>query len=153
MIKPADAAKEILALAEASERLGGPSMSDALRDFVSEMATTSAAPAVKRASTIGTRKSANKAPRVGARVKRITEADMSKTIDELAQKLREAFYSDDQFERVLTAPETQGLSKANVVTLYNRVFQEPRPISKSMTKPDVFNAIRRERISRVRSGY
>lgn len=78
---------------------------------------------------------------------------MSKTIDELAQKLRDAFNSDDRFESALNDPRVQGLSKANVVTLYNRVFEEPRRLAKSMTKPEVFNAIRRERISRVRSGY
>ncbi|MEZ5972491.1 MAG: hypothetical protein R3C31_11830 [Hyphomonadaceae bacterium] len=75
---------------------------------------------------------------------------MAKSIEELARKLRDAFESEAQFETVLKDPTTQALSKANVVTLYKKVFDVARPLSKSLTKPDVFNAIRRERINWVR---
>ncbi len=75
---------------------------------------------------------------------------MSKTIEELAARLREAFENQASFETVLTAPETQGLSKANIVTLYNRVFGSEQPLAKSLTKPEILNAMRRERINRVR---
>ncbi len=152
-MKPADAAKEILALAEASARLGGPAPSEALRTFLDELAVSPGLKAVRKSTRTGKGDSASGATRVGTRAKWSTEAEMSKTIDDLARRLREAFNSDDRFESVLSDPQTQKLSKANIVTLYNRVFEEPRPLSKSMTKPDVFNAIRRERISRVRSGY
>lgn len=77
---------------------------------------------------------------------------MSKTIDELAAKLREAFASDSSFEEAINAPTVQKLSKSNVVTLFNRVFETSREFPKSLTKPDLFNAIRRERVARVRGG-
>lgn len=78
---------------------------------------------------------------------------MAKTIEDLAVKLRAAFDSDDQFERLLQEPHTQKLSKANVVSLFKSVFGTERPLGKSLTKPDMFNAIRRERISRMRARW
>jgi FtsZ-interacting cell division protein YlmF len=153
MMKPSQAAKEITSLAEASARLGGPEMSPELASFLEELAVSPGLKAVRKAKRKDQGSSMRKAPRVGARSKQHAESDMAKTIDELARKLRAAFHSDDQFESVLSDPEAQTLSKAAVVTLYNRIFEEARPIAKSMTKPEVFNAIRRERISRVRSGY
>lgn len=77
---------------------------------------------------------------------------MSKTIEELASRLRDAFQNQASFETVLRAPETQGLSKANIVTLYNQVFRPEQPLAKSLTKPEILNAMRRERINRVRGG-
>ncbi len=77
---------------------------------------------------------------------------MSKTIEELATKLRNAFESDSSFEAAINEPKVQKLSKPNVVTLFNRVFNTTRAFPKSLTKPDLFNAIRRERINRVRGG-
>ncbi|MBY0563718.1 MAG: hypothetical protein K2P58_05965 [Hyphomonadaceae bacterium] len=75
---------------------------------------------------------------------------MAKTIDELAKALRDAFDNPTVFETVLNAPETQALSKASVATLYSRVFRSEQPPSRSMTKPELFRAMKRERINYAR---
>lgn len=149
---PSKAANEIIALAEELVRRGGPQMSPELREFVEQLGHTPGLKAVRKSKRTDGKDSAD-ARRVGSRAKRSTEAEMSKTIDELAQLLRDSFSSDDRFERALNDPRVQGLSKANVVILFKRLFDDSRPPPKSMTKPEVLNAMRRERISRVRSGY
>ena len=152
-MKPSEAAKEIRELAADLKRLSGLDLSPELLAFLDELEVSPGLKAVRKSKTPAVGSSPKKTPRVGARPKRDTEAEMSKTIDEIAKKLKDAFNSDDGFERALTDPQVQTLSKAHVVTLYNRVFEQPRPLAKSMTKPEVLNAFRRERISRVRSGY
>lgn len=151
-MKPSDAATEIHSLADELLARGGAAMSDDLRVFLAELSSISTLP-VRKSTRSTARQSETKTRRVGTSPKRPSKAEMSKTIDELAKKLRETFNSDDSFEKLLSDPVVQGLSKANVVDLYKRVFDAPRPLAKSLTKPDVFNAIRRERITRVRSGY
>lgn len=150
-MRTTDAARAIVALLEEGRRRGAPAPSEELRAFLAEL---SASPGlrkpVNRRRTPGTGISIRTASRVGARTERATEADMAKTIDEMAQKLRGAFDSEERFETVLADPKTKKLSKAGVVTLYNSVFESPRPLARSMTKPEIFNAIRRERINRVR---
>lgn len=151
-MKPADAARELSRIVVASQRLGGPAPSPELQRFLADLAKASGLDAVKKTKTSEGRQKAGGASRVGSRAKRANGATMSKTIEQLAQKLRDAFQSDEQFERALADPEMQTLPKASMVVLYNCIFDEPRPIAKSMTKTEVFNAIRRERIARARSG-
>jgi hypothetical protein len=75
----------------------------------------------------------------------------AKTIEQLAAKLRETFMSDASFEAAVSEAAASNLSKENVVQLYNRLFDTNRKFSKALTKPDLFNAIRRDRIARVRA--
>lgn len=145
-MKPGAAAAEIVALLEEAERLGGSKMSPELSEFLRELADSG-----------GLKKSARRTRGTstggaGGRVPRPPrdEATMSKTIDELAAKLQSAFASDTSFEEVMNEPVVQKLSKPNVVVLFNRVFRTHREFPKSLTKPDLFNAIRRERVARVR---
>lgn len=149
-MKTSKAAQEINALLEWSVARGAPSPSVELRAFLNELALS---PGLKKprkkAETKSGESSGNVAPRVGAR-RKPPEVDMSKTINELAQRLRDAFQNPASFETVLNDPSTQGLSKANVVTLFSRVFEPEQPLSKSLTKPEMFNAMRRERINWVR---
>jgi hypothetical protein len=148
-VKTSQAAKELIALLEEAQRRGATAPSDELRLFLNELAESGGLkkPRKKKVtskagvSTVAT-------PRVGARPKRPTGAAMAKTIEDLAKRLRDSFENASSFETVLTAPETQSLSKANVVTLYSRVFNQAP--AKSMSKPEIFSAMRRERINWVR---
>lgn len=150
-MKTADAAKQIIALLEENEARGGSSVSPDLRAFLEELAASPGLKKPRKKSETKSRKTlVETAPRVGTGRKRPTEVEMSKTIDELAARLRSAFENQASFETVLTGAEAQGLSKANIVTLYNQVFQPEQPLSKSLTKPEILNAMRRERINRVR---
>jgi hypothetical protein len=150
-MKTADAASQIIALLKEGAARGTRPPSAELLAFLTELAVS---PGLKKprkkAETKNKKSSSGAAPRVGSRRKRPTEAEVSKTIEELAQKLRNAFENQASFESVLSAPETQALSKANVVTLYNRVFNPEEPLSTSLTKPEIFGAMKRERINRVR---
>lgn len=141
---PERAAAEILELLEEAKRLGGSSISTELENFLKEL---SACGGLKKKST---RRPGTSTPRPTSRRK--DPLQVAKTIEELAKKLRDAFQSDQRFEEVIRRPEAQGLSKANVVTLYNRVFETQHKFSAKLTKPDLFEAIRKERIKRVRAG-
>lgn len=135
------AARELLELLKEAERLGAKAPSPELRAYLDAAAKRP----VKEAST------RTDSPTLCGRTKRPRPGvDMSKTIEELATLLRDAFDSDTRFEQVLVRSETQNLSKSNVVTLYKKTFDSPRTLPKSMTKPELFNAFRRERINWVR---
>jgi hypothetical protein len=150
-MKTSDAAKEIVALLEEGASRGVRRPSTELQNFLTEMASSPGLKkSRKKSATKTSRTSSGAAPRVGTRRKKPPEVDMAGTIEELARKLREAFENQASFETVLSAPETQALSKANVVTLYNRVFEPEEPLSKSLSKPEIFSAMKRERINRVR---
>lgn len=143
------AAREIIALLEEGRQRGATGPSEELRLFLGELAESGGLkkPRKKKVtSSAGVSKVAK--PRVGSRPKRPTGAEMAKTIEELARRLRDSFENPSSFETMLNDPQTQALSKANVVTLYNRVFEQTP--SRSMTKPEIFNAMRRERINWVR---
>lgn len=148
-MKTSQAAREIIALLEEGRRRGASAPSDDLRQFLDELALSGGLKKPRKtkvSSKTGVSKTAT--PRVGARPKRPTGVEMAKTIEELAKKLRESFENPSSFETVLSDPQTQALSKANVVTLYSRVFEQPP--ARSMTKPEIFSAMRRERINWVR---
>lgn len=76
---------------------------------------------------------------------------MAKTIEQIADKLRANFMSDTNFEAAMSEATECGLTRDNVVQLYNKLFDTERKFGKSVTKPDLFNAIRRDRIARVRA--
>lgn len=76
---------------------------------------------------------------------------MSHTISDLAAKLRAAFDEATEFEQVLTDPLTQSLTKPNVALLYKETFKSERSLPNGLTKPELFNVFRRERINRVRA--
>lgn len=148
-MKTSQAAQELITLLEEGVRRGLPAPSEELRLFLSELATCGGLKKPrKRKVTSGTGVSKGAKPRVGTRPKRPTGAEMAKTIEELAQRLRDSFESSSSFEAVLNDPQVQALSKANVVTLYSRLFEQPP--AKSMTKPEILSAMRRERINWVR---
>ena len=147
---PKQAAKEISALLDEAEARGVHASSD-VRAFLRELEASAGLkkPRKETATPSGQISPGDSGSRVASRPKRPV-VDMSKTIEELAARLRDAFENSSSFETVLSAPETKGLSKANIVTLYNRVFQPEQPLPKSLTKPEILNAMRRERINRVR---
>ena len=149
-MKTREAAHQIIALLQEGATRGAPVASAELMAFLQELAES---PGLKKPrnklSTKSRTTSPSSEPRARPRTPR-KEVDMSKTIEELAARLREAFGNQASFENVLNAPETQGLTKANIVTLYTRVFGADQRLSKSLTKPEILNAMRRERINRVR---
>lgn len=147
---PRQAAKEIVALLKEAEDVTAPSAE--LRAFLDDLAKSPGLkkPRVNRRTTAGGGTSVGTTPRVGERTKRPTEVEMAQTIEELAKKLNDAFNSDERFEAVMTEVEAQPLTKSNVVTLYQRVFKSARAPSTSLTKPELFNALRKARIKQVR---
>lgn len=149
-MKTSEAARQIIALLEEGVTRGVPAASAELMTFLEELAQS---PGLKKSRKKLSTKSRTTSLGSEARVKPRKppkEVDMSKTIEEIAARLREAFGNQASFETVLNAPETQGLTKANIVTLYNRVFGSEQRLSKSLSKPEILNAMRRERINRVR---
>lgn len=143
-MKPEQAAAEIITLLQEGERRGAPAPSAALTQFLRRLSES------KNSATLAPQQSNKLQKRVGSARARLSEAEMSSTIDQIAAKLRAAFPSDAAFEALITEPTVQSLSKPNVVALFNRVFDTSRTFPKAVTKPDLFNAMRRERISRVR---
>lgn len=101
----------------------------------------------KQAPQAKTKRSASKP---NSKPKRDAET-VAKTISELSLKLKEAFGSDDRFEQTVQAVESSGLSKENVIALYNSVFGAEKSFPKSVTKEALFNAIRKDRIAKVRA--
>lgn len=144
-MKPEEAVREIVALLAELERLGGAVPSPALRKFLRSLEARN-----KNNLELRSEGSPSRRPRVAAGGKK-DSALMAKTIDELASKLRENFMSDTAFEATVNEAAASGLSKDNVVALYNRLFETKRTFPRSATKPDLFNAIRRDRIARVRA--
>lgn len=143
-MKPTDAVAELKRLLKAGERLGAPAPSSELTAFLNALAELNGNKPLTSSA-----KGSAKRPRVG---RKRPEADVSKTIEELAQQLRNAFRNADEFEEVLARADTQGLTKPNVVQLFARTFQTQRKLPAGMKKSDLFNAFRRERINRVRTG-
>lgn len=141
-MKPSDAAEEIFSLLEEGTALGARAPSPALKEFLVSLAERSVSE-----SLTGT---PNKPSKAHTKRRQRPGADMSGTIEMLAKRLRDAFASDSQFEEVLADESTQQLTKPNVVLLYQRTFDSSRVLPKTMTKPELFNQFRRERINRVR---
>jgi len=144
-MKPEEAVREISALLAELERLGGEKPSLALRSFLRSLANRN-----DHKVQLGISESPSKRLRVAKSAKK-DPALMSKTIEELAAKLRQNFMSDAAFEATVSEAAASGLSKDNVVSLYNQLFDTRRTFPRSATKPDLFNAIRRDRIARVRA--
>lgn len=78
---------------------------------------------------------------------------MLETIQQLAARLQRSFESDAGFEAAISQAEASGLTKDNVVELYNRIFQTSRSFPKSVTKPALFKVIRQDRMKKVRDRY
>ena len=76
---------------------------------------------------------------------------MAQTIAELSARLKANFASDESFEQGVKALESSGLTKANVVKVYNAVFDTEKSFPKSVTKAALLNALRKDRIARVRA--
>lgn len=76
---------------------------------------------------------------------------VANTIADLAQRLRASFASDESFEANVQAVEASGLTKDAVVQVYNSVFGGNRTFPKSVTKQALLNAIRKDRIAKVRA--
>lgn len=74
--------------------------------------------------------------------------DVSQGVKDLIAKLRSAFGDDSTFEQ--TVDDASKLPKAAIVEVYNGLFETSKKFPKSVTKPDLLNALRRERIARVR---
>lgn len=79
------------------------------------------------------------------------EAAVAKKIDDLASRLRDAFPSDENFEKTVQDVESSGLTKSSVIELYKAVFGGGRSFPKSATKQSLLNAIRKDRIAKVRA--
>jgi len=76
---------------------------------------------------------------------------VAKTICELSSKLKATFSSDQSFEQTVQVVESSGLSKENVIELYNSIFETNKTFPKSVTKLALFDAIRKDRIAKVRA--
>jgi hypothetical protein len=141
---PKQAAFELHKLLAELEASGGTRPSAELREFLNSLS--------KRTERKTQLTTANDHSPNGVAKRRVRDpAAMAKTIEELARRLRTHFMSDDQFEAAIAEAANSNLSKDNVVQLYNAVFETDRKFGKAMTKPDLFNAIRRDRIARVRA--
>lgn len=110
-----------------------------------------AKPSVNVSVGSGERSSSAARARVARPRKKRAKIDMSHTISDLAAKLRAAFDEATEFEQVLTDPLTQSLTKPNVALLYKETFKSERSLPNGLTKPELFNVFRRERINRVRA--
>jgi hypothetical protein len=141
---PKQAATELKMLLDELRRRGGSAPSPELNSFLESLG---------RRNVRKTRLSeATEPSREKVAKRRVRDPDaMAKTIKELAAKLRASFMSDLQFEAAVTEAAECKLTRDNVVQLYNELFETDRKFSKSASKPDVFNAIRRDRIARVRA--
>jgi len=143
---PKEAISELQQLLGELKRLGGPNPSPELEAFLRELGRRNV-----RREALGNDVGPSGGTRV-ARKRRVRDLEaMARTIEELARKLRAAFKSDAQFEAVISEASKSDLTKDNVIKLYNTLFETNRKFGGS-TKPEVYNAIRRDRIARVRAG-
>jgi hypothetical protein len=141
---PKQASAEIEALLAELEARGGTRASNELREFLASLSKKNER---KTRLTTANDASPNRVARRPAR----DPVAMAKTIEELAGKLRTHFMSDANFEAAMAEVANSNLTKDNVVKLYNAVFETDRKFGKALSKPDLLNAIRRDRIARVRA--
>lgn len=129
------------------EALAGVKPSNALNAFLAQIESESL--------TFKKQNTSVKSKRVGPtavkpRTKKDPEA-VAKTIGELAARLKANFASDDSFEKTVQAVEDSGLTKEGVVQIYNSVFEVNRTFPKSTTRQALLNALRKDRIAKVRA--
>jgi len=138
-----EAAGETLKLLETLKALGGPSPSPELQSYLRKALGKSAQ---RSASPVGRSTSATAGRKSG-------KTNMFETIQQLAARLERAFENDSGFEAAVSQAEASGLTKDNVVELYNRVFRTSRNFPKNVTKPGLFKAIRQDRLKKVRDRH
>jgi Glu-tRNA(Gln) amidotransferase subunit E-like FAD-binding protein len=138
---------ELRSLIAELKSLGGSAPSTVLLEFVEGLENSSLSISSKTA-----RKSAttSRSPKKRAAKKQDPNA-VAETIAELSTKLKEAFRNDESFEQTVQRLEESGLTKANVIKVYNAVFDTNKSFPKSVTKSSLLNTLRKDRISRVRA--
>ncbi len=147
-MKPEQAAEEILELLDELEHLRGRKPSKELVAFLSSMSS------VNTPETISKHPKQNRkavAPKKRRPRKRKDPAAVAKTIQHLSIRLRENFSSDTQFEQSVQALAESGLTKANVIKVYNELFDTNKDFPKSVTKIALLKALRKDRIARIRA--
>ncbi len=142
---PKQAAAELQQLLGELKRLGGSSPSPELTAFLSSFGKRNV-----RKEPLSVDAGPSESTRVARRPRVRDPEAMARTVEDLARKLRAAFRSDAQFEAVISEASKSDLTKDNVIKLYNVLFETNRRFGGS-TKPQVYNAIRRDRIARVRA--
>jgi hypothetical protein len=140
------AIKELNSLLSELENATGRRPSEGLRTFLSKLENSSFT--ISSKSTGKARR--QKAPALRRGSRKDPEA-VAQTIAELSARLKANFASDESFEQGVKALESSGLTKANVVKVYNAVFDTEKSFPKSVTKAALLNALRKDRIARVRA--
>lgn len=131
------AASELLPLLEELKRRGGPEPSAALVRYLKKAETKS--PKGSSRLSVGT------AMTVPAPQKQRA------SISEMASRLKDAFGSDDQFNKLLDDHVKSSLKKSEVVKLHELVFERKKRFPKSITKDRLIEEIRSDRIAEVRA--
>lgn len=143
---PKQAVAELQSLLADLETRGGKMPSPELRAFLETLSKRNA-----RNARLSSANESSGSKGVARKRRRPDPQTMAKTVEQLVAKLNAAFMSDASFEKVVQEAASSDLTKENVVKLYNELFATERKFPKSATKPDLFNAIRRDRIARVRA--
>jgi hypothetical protein len=136
------AIKELNSLLSELENATGRRPSEGLRTFLSKLENSS--------FTISS-KSTGKARRQKAPALRRGSRKDPEAVAQTIAELKANFASDESFEQGVKALESSGLTKANVVKVYNAVFDTEKSFPKSVTKAALLNALRKDRIARVRA--
>ena len=151
-MKIADISAELKRLLAEAKRAGVSSELEGVVDKWLDVNSRSSL-TLKQAETLLTGSSAPSKTQRGARKPPKPKRDpaaVSKTIEQIVATLSATFNNDMTFEASVKEAEDSSLTKDNVVAIYNQLFRTDKKFSKSVRKPDLFNAIRRERIARVR---
>lgn len=138
---------EIEKLLRELELRGGPSPSDELVKFLKQIRVN---PLLGKSD-----KPSNKPPtrttKKSESRRRRSPKDVSGTISELADRLRANFKSDEDFEKSVKELADSGLTKANVVKVYNSVFDSEKTFPTKTTKAALLTAFRKDRIAKLRA--
>jgi hypothetical protein len=141
---------EILKLVLELESLGGSQPSDRLRSVLesdSDIVVKKPATRTKQTSPV-----TSDAAKVGARTSPKKDATkVTKTISEISTKLKQAFESDSSFEQGVRDLESSGLTKAHVAQVYKEVIGSSKTFPKSVTKEALLDALRKDRIMKIRA--
>ncbi len=140
------AIRELYSLLNELEEATGRRPSEGLKEFLSKLENSSFT--ISSKTTGKTRRHKSPVPR---RASRKDPQVVAQTIADLTAKLKANFASDESFEQSVKALESSGLTKATVVKVYNAVFDTDKSFPKSVTKAALLNALRKDRIARVRA--
>lgn len=141
---------EIQRLISELEARGGSKPSEALRaalDSDSDIVVKKPASKTKQPSNSTT----TSVPKRAKKSNRKDASQVAYSISEITARLKQAFESDASFEAGVRDLETSGLSKAHVAEIYKEVIGSSKSFPKNATKDELLNALRKDRIMKLRA--